>query len=120
MDSTLELLSARHPSTFNLPILVAGRELGFSPQTTRNRVSLGTFPIQSFLIGSRRYVRIDDLARAIDEQSGRATALQQPSMDAPRRGPPSKVDYAAAEADGFGKNVKAHRAALRARKGGHQ
>jgi hypothetical protein len=63
---TLEILLSRYNGHIFVPFARVGEAIGMSTQTARNRLSNGTFPIKTFLQGSRRFVHISDLASYID------------------------------------------------------
>jgi hypothetical protein len=48
----------------------AGTMLGISEKTARNWDSAGKFPVPTFLIGSRRMVRTQDLEKFVEELGG--------------------------------------------------
>lgn len=64
--NTLEILSSRYNGLILVPFARACEAIGMPTQTARNRLSNGTFPIKTFLQGSRRFVHISDLASYID------------------------------------------------------
>ncbi|PIW07463.1 MAG: hypothetical protein COW39_13270, partial [Comamonadaceae bacterium CG17_big_fil_post_rev_8_21_14_2_50_60_13] len=43
----------------------AGRRLGIAEKTARNWSSAGKFPVPTFLIGSKRMVRTEDLEKFV-------------------------------------------------------
>lgn len=95
MSQTLAILQSQFPGMFRIPILAAGRALGLADQTVRNQVHRGTFPIASQRVGGRRFVRIDDLARALDA-GAQAAAVQKG-----RPGNPKKEETLRAKALGL-------------------
>lgn len=94
-SQTLAILQSQFPGMFRIPILDAGRALGLANQTVRNQVHCGTFPVASQRVGGRRFVRIDDLARALDA-GARALAVQKG-----RPGNPKKEETLRAKALGI-------------------
>lgn len=79
LHSTLEYLETLYPRLVLIPAVAAGELLSFKPQTTRNKLHDGTFPVRTVLVGGKRLVKKTDLARYIDElgtekkQRGRPT-----------------------------------------------
>ncbi len=65
--ATLDLLIRVHGRTV-IDIHGISAELGMSYGTIRNAISLGTFPIKSFLLGGRRMFYLADVAEYIDRQ----------------------------------------------------
>lgn len=84
--STLEQLDQLFPSAILIPVVDAGRVIGFAKSTVHNKLSAGKFPISVQKNGGLCFVRKSDLAAFIDRDSLPA---------AKRRGRPRKV--AAAE-----------------------
>lgn len=70
--TTLSLILDLTRGDQNVPVILAGRLLGRADQTTRNQLSLGVFPLPSFLVGRRRFVLADDLARLLDARAHHA------------------------------------------------
>lgn len=63
--ATLDLLIRIHGRTI-IDISGVASEIGWSPGSIRNAISAGTFPIKSFLLGSRRMFYLADVADYID------------------------------------------------------
>jgi hypothetical protein len=89
-SSTLQILLAKFDGQVLIPFLPAAGAIGLAEQTARNRLSAGTFPVQTVLNGSRRFVHIEDLANFIDSLRGLQTKK--------KRGAPLKKDRLAARA----------------------
>lgn len=62
--STLTYLRNKYQALL-IPLQLCAREIGYCPQSARNAISRGSFPLQTFLIGNKRMVRAYDLARLI-------------------------------------------------------
>ena len=85
LTQTEALLLVQFGGRLNVPVVAAGHALGLARQTVRNRITAGTFPVPTFLVGSRRFVRLFDLASFIDALGtsvlahgrGRPTKAQQ-------------------------------------------
>lgn len=85
--TTFEILSARYPGQFLILAVEAAPVLGIAEQTVRNQISTKKFPVPTHKIGARRFVRLDELARYIDNQT-------KPKR---KRGPHGKVERIEAE-----------------------
>lgn len=70
LHSTLQYLETLYPRLALIPAVAAGELLSFKPQTTRNKLHDGTFPVRTVLVGGKRLVRKIDLARYIDDELG--------------------------------------------------
>lgn len=66
ISPTLALLEIQFPGLALIPIIDAGRALSYAPQTTRNLVAAGKFPVPTHLVGGKRVVKKTDLAKYID------------------------------------------------------
>ncbi|ABF09697.1 hypothetical protein [Cupriavidus metallidurans] len=75
-------LESIFPGMALLPVLEAGQCLSYAPQTIKNKVHNGTFPVKTILVGGKRVVKKTDLAYYID-------GLGQ---DRPRRGRRTKAE----------------------------
>lgn len=64
----------------------AGELLGYKPQTTRNMICLGTFPLPIVIIGKRKMVRISDLEKYVEE-----LPVVPSSFKKRKRGAPTKA-----------------------------
>lgn len=65
MDS-LQLLREMFPGQINLPLLDAGKAMGFARQTIKNKVHDGTFPIHVARQGGMRVCHILNVADYLD------------------------------------------------------
>lgn len=85
-SSTIQILSIRFPGQILIPFIAGAEVIGYAPQTARNKLNLGKFPIPTILHGARRVIHIEDLANYIDN-------LRGPIGQAPRakRGRPTKA-----------------------------
>lgn len=79
ISPTLALLETIFPGQVVIPVIKAGTALSLAPQTTRNKISAGEFPVTTFLLGGKRVVRKSDLAAYID------------NLGTKKRGRPSKT-----------------------------
>lgn len=86
MSVTLELILNRFDGKLMLNVEDLSKITGLSQITIRNQLSLGTFPIPTYLDGSRRFARADDVAKHIDRVS----------HPVKRRGPRTKAEKIAA------------------------
>ncbi len=82
ISAAFAYLESIFPGMALVPVLEAGQCLSYAPQTTKNKVHNGTFPIKTILVGGKRVVKKTDLAYYID-------CLGQ---DKPRRGRPTKAE----------------------------
>jgi len=83
---TIQLLSARFHGQILIPFTDGAEALGYAPQTARNKLHQGTFPVQSFMHGHRRVIHIEDLANYIEKH--RNPIGQFPKV---KRGRPTKA-----------------------------
>lgn len=85
MTNHLELLQREYPDKLVFELPLVAKIISLDPQTARNQVWKGTFPIKSFLRGNKRYVGIRELASYLDSlTSGK-----------PGRGRPRKAEQIA-------------------------
>ncbi len=85
-NQTLVFLQGLFPGRASILAIEAGRAaFNWADQTSRNRLTAGKFPIPTYSLGGRRMVRLDALARFMDQASG-DTAKR------PTRGRPSKKE----------------------------
>lgn len=84
-NSTLDYLESLWPRQALVPVLEAGKCLSYAPQTTRNKLAKGQFPVPTVLVGGKRLVNKTQLARYIDELS----------IEKKRRGRPTKAEVIA-------------------------
>lgn len=66
--TTLQRILEKTDGNYDVPLILAGHFAGFADQTTRNRLSAGTLPFSTYLIGRRRFVHAGELAVFIDAQ----------------------------------------------------
>nr|CEH68827.1 hypothetical protein XACLD7_7540008 [Xanthomonas citri pv. citri] len=89
--SSLPYLSSLYPPA--LSIAQVAEITSEAPQTIRNRLSKGTYPIFSWKAGRKRVFRLIDVAAFIDQQI--AVAPSNPANRPARRGRPTKVQQVA-------------------------
>lgn len=65
--TTLEYLESLFPGLALVPVLKAGECLSYAPQTVKNKLAKGQFPVTTVLVGGKRLVKKTELARYIDE-----------------------------------------------------
>ncbi|KVM75110.1 hypothetical protein WJ60_32735 [Burkholderia ubonensis] len=70
-----------------VPVLKAGACLSYAPQTVKNKLAKGQFPIATVLVGGKRLVKKTLLAAYIDELG----------TEKKRRGRPTKAEAIARE-----------------------
>ena len=58
---TIETAASLDPNHL-LPLGAAARALGITAQTARNQIYTGRFPVRTYIVRRRRYVRAADLA----------------------------------------------------------
>ena len=85
-STTIQLLSARFRGQILIPFTDGAEVLGYAPQTARNKLHQGNFPVQTIMYGHRRVIHIEDLANYIDKH--RDPAGQFPKA---KRGRPTKA-----------------------------
>lgn len=83
--SSLDFLATRFPATVN--VKQVSQITSEAPQTIRNRLSCGTYPIPSFTIGRKRLFRLLDVANYLDQVCGLRGLVMTP-----KRGRPSKLE----------------------------
>lgn len=86
--STLDLVLRQSGGALRVPLKCAASILGLEPQTIRNRLALGTWPLHRHVEGRRIFFDARDLAAMVDgvdldEASGKG-------FGARRRGRPHK------------------------------
>lgn len=84
---TLELVLRLSNGAILIPLKRAAGILGREPQTVRNQLSLGKFPIPPVRVGRSVFFRADDIALEIDKSK-----VAPPKK---RRGPPTRAERAA-------------------------
>lgn len=93
MLTAREFVENMFPGRAFAPASAVGRLIGLAPQTTRNTISAGTFPVATTRIANKRVVPLPVLIEFL-EQHGFAPAPAEPAAAPPRpRGRPRK--YAA-------------------------
>ena len=65
-NPTLTILLARFNGRVLIPFSSATECLGIAPQTGRNQLSKGSFPIPTLISGNRRYIHISDMAAWVE------------------------------------------------------
>ncbi len=68
-STSLGYLESIFPGVLLIPAIDAGRCLSLAPQTCRNKLSRGEFPIKTVLVGGKRLVNKLDLAVYLDSLS---------------------------------------------------
>ena len=63
---SLEVLQDIFPDRAVISATDAGKAISLAPQTVKNQVSAGSFPIPTFLIGGKRICRLTDVADYIE------------------------------------------------------
>lgn len=86
--SSLPYLSSLYPPA--LSIAQVAEITSEAPQTTRNRLSKGTYPIESGKVGRKRVFRLIDVAALIDQQI--AVDPCNPANRPAQRGRPTKAE----------------------------
>jgi hypothetical protein len=78
ISSTLQIFLAQFKGQVLIPFAVAVLAVGIAPQTARNQLVAGKFPIQTVVIGARRFIHVEDLANFVESlrqpKRGRAAA----------------------------------------------
>ncbi len=82
LSSTLQILLAQFNGAVLIPFAQASEAVGIPQQTARNRLSSGTYPMQTVTNGARRFVHISDLADFVESL--------RPEPPKPKRGRPRK------------------------------
>lgn len=75
---SLMYLESIFPGILLIPAIDAGRCLSLAPQTCRNKLSRGEFPIKTVLVGNKRLVNKLDLAAYLDSLSAPARRRGRP------------------------------------------
>lgn len=89
--ASLAYLSSLYPPA--LSVAQVAEITSEAPQTIRNRLSAGTYPVPSFKAGRKRAFRLVDVAAFIDQQI--AVDPSNPANRPARRGRPTKVQQIA-------------------------
>lgn len=89
INSTIQILLARFNGQVLIPFLSACESIGIPIQTARNKLSKGTFPIPTVMIGSRRFIHISDLANFIESRRVSPAVIPEPEII--RRGARTKA-----------------------------
>lgn len=82
--STLQYLETLFPGLALVPVVKAGECLSLAPQTTRNKLATGQFPVKTVLLGGKRLVKKTDLAHYIDDLGEEKRPRGRPSKAAVR------------------------------------
>jgi len=80
-------ITSQFPGIFHLSIEQGARILGNHPGHIRNQISSGEFPIETIIVGSRRFIPLTGL---IDYLAGLVVAQQK--LAKPRRGRRTKAE----------------------------
>ncbi len=84
LSTTTAILLTKFNGQILIPFSDAAEIAGIAPQTARNQLTKGTFPIPSIRNGGRRFIHIHDLAAFID-------GLRNSVINKPKRGRPTKA-----------------------------
>jgi hypothetical protein len=86
MLTAREFVQQMFPGRAFVPAAAVGRLIGLAPQTTRNNISAGTFPIPTVRIANKRVVPIPALIEFL-ERNGFAASEEAPAgqPEPPRR-----------------------------------
>lgn len=68
ISETQQILLAHFDGQILIPFISAAKAAGFAGQSARNLLCRGRFPIQTLVVGSRRFVHLADLAAYIEAQ----------------------------------------------------
>lgn len=82
ISSTLQILLARFNGQVLIPFAAASESVGILEQTARNMLSRGTYPMRTVMIGSRRFIHLNDLANFVESLCSKSSK--------PKRGRPTK------------------------------
>jgi hypothetical protein len=66
ISSTLQILLARFGGVVLVPFAAGAETIGISQQTARNQLCAGKFPLETVMVGSRRFIHVAELARYVD------------------------------------------------------
>lgn len=84
----IDFLQRTYPDKLVFELSLVAKIISLDPQTARNQIWKGTFPIKTFLRGKKRYVGIRELASYLD-------SLNLAASEKPGRGRPRKADQIA-------------------------
>jgi len=76
---SLEVLQDIFPNRALISATDAGKAISLAPQTVKNQVSAGNFPIPTFSIGSKRICGLTDVADYIENIGKRPSRPREPS-----------------------------------------
>lgn len=88
--TTIDILLMRFQGKVLIPFSDAVIVAGFELQTARNQLSKKTFPIETILNGSRRFIHIRELASFVDNLTASQYISESPKKT--KRGRPTKVE----------------------------
>lgn len=91
--SSLSYLSTKYPPSLSVEQLA--EITSESPQTIRNRLTLGNYHVPSFKVGRKRVFRLVDVAQFLDQSL--FDDPSHPNHRRPKRGRPTKVERAMRE-----------------------
>jgi len=89
ITTTIQILLARFNGQVLIPWTAASEVVGIAPQTARNRLTEGKFPIPTKLVESRRFIHIADLASYVDSLPTSKPITPEPEQV--RKGRPPKL-----------------------------
>lgn len=78
MLSAREFVEQMFPRRAFAPASAVGRMFGLAPQTTRNNVSAGTFPVETVRIGNKRVVPIPALIEFLEKNGFAPSPAAEP------------------------------------------
>ena len=84
LNVTLALLQQIFPNLLVVSAIEAGKVISLAPQTVKNQVSTGSFPIPTYLIGGKRICKITEIADYIDTMGGKRPGRPKGSTKAVR------------------------------------
>ena len=74
---TIDILRGTY-DTCAIPFEAVCREIGMRPQSGRNAITTKTFPVKTYLQGSRRFAHIADVAEYLDSRRLDAAGQRRP------------------------------------------
>lgn len=89
ITTTIQILLARFNGQVLIPWTAASESVGIAPQTARNRLTEGTFPIPTKMVETRRFIHIADLASYVDSLPTSKPVESEPEQV--RKGRPPKL-----------------------------
>lgn len=102
-QTSLDLLKSQFPGQFAVTFIDGARAVGLNPDSARNRLSEGKFPIPTFRQGGLRFIHLLDLAEYLDGL--RAASRPEKANRAACReliGDPRTIDFLSGKTDSEG------------------